>query len=58
MHSDHVRILAVQLPEAVHDVLLAAAPEFVGSVAATVVLGAVAWGWRRVVRKADGQERE
>ncbi|MFD8288224.1 hypothetical protein ACFV2B_08315 [Streptomyces lavendulae] len=49
---------AARLPESFGDVLLAAAPEFVGSVAAAVVLGAVAWGWRRVVRKADGQERE
>ncbi|MFB0627849.1 hypothetical protein [Streptomyces sp. AB3(2024)] len=58
MRSDHAQGLALQLPEGVRDVLLAAAPEFVGSVAAAVVLGLVAWGWRRVVRKARGQERE
>ncbi|MFE3763362.1 hypothetical protein ACFXPI_16570 [Streptomyces sp. NPDC059104] len=51
-------LAAARLPESLGDVLLAAAPEFVGSLAAAVVLGLGAWGWRRVVRRAGRQERE
>ncbi|MFD8980457.1 hypothetical protein [Streptomyces sp. NPDC059564] len=58
MYGNHAQAAAFRLPEPVREVLVAALPEFVGAVAAAVVLGGVAWVWRRFVRKAEGQERE
>jgi hypothetical protein len=49
---------AFRLPEGVLEVLAAALPEFLGAVAAAIVIGAAAWVWRRVVRWAGRQERE
>lgn len=58
MYGNHVLAAAFHLPGPVREVLVAALPEFLGAVAAAIVIGVAAWGWRRVVRRTGRQERE